>query len=55
MHVNLVSSTYSVNATHMTTGVDFDFEVSALDYGEALDKVERGGVWAANDATLIER
>lgn len=51
--ITLTKSTYEVAATNMYDGTNGTFEVLALDAGEALDKVERGGIWAADDARLV--
>ena len=46
-------NTYKVAATHMHDGYDCEIEVKAMDAGEAIDKVESGGVFAANDAWKV--
>jgi len=53
--VRVKLSTYRISAVHMMEGYDAEFNVLALDAGEALDKVESKGVFAAVDATLITR
>ena len=50
----MLLSTYKVAATHMVTGEQTVFDIQAMDAGEALWKVERHGVWAADDFTLDE-
>lgn len=49
-----VHSQYRVMATHMVTGEQASFDIFAMDAGEALDKVESHGIWAADDAFLVE-
>lgn len=49
-----IHSRYRVTATHMITGQQDSFDILAMDAGEALDKVESHGIWAADDAVLAE-
>lgn len=52
--VKVKLSRYVVEATNMNTGECAVFEVEALDAGEALEKVESGGIFAADDARLLD-
>ena len=52
--VSVKLSHYSVEATNTHTGEYAVFEVEALDAGEALEIVESGGIFAADDAILID-
>lgn len=54
MSINLKLSTYVVEVTNTQTGEDGTVEVEALDLGDALAKVEAGGVFAANDGRLLD-
>lgn len=51
--ITLTLDTYKVSATHMIDGWDCEIEVEAMDAGEALHKVETGGVFAANDVCKV--
>ncbi len=52
--ISLSLSAYRVFATHMATGRQAVFEVTAMDGGEALEKVECQCVWAADNFELID-
>ena len=48
-----IHSHYRVMATHVVTGEQASFDILAMDAGEALDKIECHGIWAADDAFLV--
>jgi len=51
--MNMTLGNYQVTATNMETGQQASFEIFAMDAGEALWKVEKHGIFAADEAVFI--